>query len=613
MSLRKKTLLIIGITLFCLIALLYTISSAVVLNGFSQVEKQNTIKNVERVNDAISDELSVLSGVVGDWAAWNETYYFVNGDNPNFVEEQIADRTFIEIKINLVLFINSTGGVAYGSAFDLKNETAVPIPESIQEYLSSDSIILQHRDTQSSITGIILLPEGPMLFASRPILTNERDGPIRGSVIWGRYLNDEKINLIGTKTHLNITMYRLDDTKMPSEVISARDSFSEQEEILVRPINEKSIAGYTLMNDVYGTPALIMRVDIPRDIFNQGLVGMRYLLISLIVLGLIFGFLTILLLDKYILSRLFHINSDVIGIGATKELSRRVAVEGKDELSSLTISINTMLESLERSKIEYQEIEKELRANRDQLAEVSKAKSEFLAQMSHELRTPLNSIIGFSELLKTGVTGKLNEKQEHYMDYVITSSKFLLDLINDILDLSKVEAGKIELVNEKMSLPGNIIESINLVKENAFKNNIFINQDFDSQLDFIEADKQRVKQILFNLLSNAIKFSKPEGGTITIRTRKEGDMAKISVSDTGIGIKEGDMGKLFQEFCQARPDISNKYGGTGLGLAITRKLVELHGGSIEVESKYGEGSTFTFKLPLFSNEQEKKMNGDREV
>ncbi|HWR26585.1 MAG TPA: CHASE4 domain-containing protein, partial [candidate division Zixibacteria bacterium] len=532
---RKKTLLIISITLITLIVFLYTITSAVVSNGFSQVEKRDTMKNVDRVNDALSDELSVLSGVVGDWAAWNETYTFVNGENPNFVEEQIADRTFIEIRLNLVLFINSTGGVTYGSAFDLKNETAVPIPESIREYLSADSILLRHQDTQSSVTGIINLPEGPMLVASRPILTNEREGPIRGSVIWGRYLNDEKINMIGTKTHLNITMHRLDDTKLPSDFLFARDSFSEHEEILVRPLNEEAIAGYTLLNDVHGAPALIMRVAMPRDIFNQGQVGIRYLLISLIVLGLIFGILTIWLLDRLIISRLFHLNSDVIGIGATKELSERVAVEGGDELSSLADSINSMLGALQHSQFERQEVEKELRAHRDQLAYVSKAKSEFLSTMSHELRTPLNSIIGFSELLKEGMYGDLNTKQTHYVENVLTSSKFLLNLINDILDLSKVEAGKIELVIEKMPVPGTISETIVLIKEKASKHNVCVEQDLDPQLDFIEADKQRFKQILFNLLSNAIKFSKKEGGTVTIATKKEEDMAKFSVADTGIG------------------------------------------------------------------------------
>jgi signal transduction histidine kinase len=263
-----------------------------------------------------------------------------------------------------------------------------------------------------------------------------------------------------------------------------------------------------------------------------------------------------------------------------------------------------MLEALEGSQFELKKVEKELRAHRDQLAYVSKAKSEFLATMSHELRTPLNSIMGFSELLTTGICGELNEKQTHYVNNVLTSSKFLLVLINDILDLSKVEAGKIELVREKMPVPGTISETLILIKEKASKHNVRIEQDFDPQLDFIEADKQRFKQILFNLLTNAIKFSKKEGGTVTITAKKEGDMAKFSVSDTGIGIKEEEKGKLFKEFAQANPEISKEYGGTGLGLAITKKLVELHGGEIKVESRYGEGSTFTFYLPIETKKQE---------
>lgn len=610
MSLRKKTLLIIGISLFFLIAFLYVISSGVVLNGFSQVEKQDTIKNVNRVNDALSSELSVLSGVVGDWAAWNETYTFVNGENPNFVEEQIAKRTFIEIRVNLILFINSTGGVAYGSGFDLKNETMLPIPEDIQEYLSIDSILLRHQNTQSSIKGIIILPEGPMLIASRPIITNERTGPIRGSVIWGRYLDDEEIKMIGTKTQLNVTIHRLDDTKMPSDFLSVRDSFSEHEDILIRPINEKSIAGYTILNDVYGAPALVMRVDMPRDIYNQGQIGMRYLLISLIVLGLVFGLLTLWLLDKMILSRLSRLNSDVIGISTTKELSARVASQGSDELSSLAGSINKMLEALECSQKEQLRAEEErkkseeIRLENEGIVNASKAKSELLAIMSHELRTPLNAVIGFSELMKRAAIGELNEKQKRYMDKILTGGENLLSLVNSILELSKVEVGKMELFNENMSVSVTINDTLALFKEKAMKQNILIKTDFDPQLDVIETDAQKFKHILFNLIGNAIKFSKPDGGLITIRTKKKADMAEFTISDTGIGIKEEDIGRLFRIFEQLDSGVKRHYDGTGLGLAVSKKLVEMQGGKITAHSKYGEGTTFTFLLPI----EGKKMN-----
>ncbi len=244
----------------------------------------------------------------------------------------------------------------------------------------------------------------------------------------------------------------------------------------------------------------------------------------------------------------------------------------------------------------------EIHNENERLAFANKAKSEFLANMSHELRTPLNSIIGFTELLRQKIAGDINVKQERYVENVLNSSKFLLNLINDILDLSKVEAGKIELIIEKISVHIVIDETITLLKERASKNNVVIKEELDPDLDIIEADKQRIKQVLFNLLNNAIKFSKTEGGTVCVRTKTDGITAKISVDDTGIGIREEDLGKLFMEFGQVNADITRKYGGTGLGLAISKKLVEMHGGRIWVESRFGEGSTFTFELPVSREE-----------
>ena len=272
--------------------------------------------------------------------------------------------------------------------------------------------------------------------------------------------------------------------------------------------------------------------------------------------------------------------------GKLNDYEARTVVSGEDEVLLIVRKIT------ERKQAE------ELRLENEELAHASKAKNEFLATVSHELRTPLTSIIGFSILLKEKKTGDLNEKQELFVGHILKSSEHLLNLISNILDMTKVEAGKIKLAIEKVSVPAILGETSGLVEQIAAKHNVVLKREIDPQLDFIEADRQRFKQILLNLLDNAIKFSKKEGGTVTLIAKKDGDTAQFSVSDTGIGIKEKDIGKLFNMFRQVDTGVSRRYPGTGLGLAISKQLVELHGGMIKVESNYGEGSTFTFFLPL---------------
>jgi two-component system, NtrC family, sensor kinase len=247
--------------------------------------------------------------------------------------------------------------------------------------------------------------------------------------------------------------------------------------------------------------------------------------------------------------------------------------------------------------IENVRLFKELEAANRGLEAASRHKSEFLANMSHELRTPLNAVIGFSEVLLQRMFGELNAKQDEYLKDIYASGQHLLSLINDILDLSKIEAGRMELAPAPFHLPTALENAVTLVKERAGRHGIALQLDLDPQLGELVGDERKIKQVLLNLLSNAVKFT-PEGGRISLKAALTDGSVEIAVTDTGIGIAPEDQAAIFEEFRQVGSDETRKQEGTGLGLTLAKKFVELHGGRIWVESEPGRGSRFTFTLPV---------------
>jgi signal transduction histidine kinase len=275
-------------------------------------------------------------------------------------------------------------------------------------------------------------------------------------------------------------------------------------------------------------------------------------------------------------------------IGAGK-LEQRIEVRTGDELEALAGQFNDMSDELRRS---YSELERKVDERTEQLAVANRHKSEFLASMSHELRTPLNAIIGFSEALREKMFGELNAKQLEYLDDIHASGRHLLSLINDILDLSKVEAGRMELDVSAFAAADALEAALSLVRERAQRQDVALSLEVDPRLGEMRADERKFKQILLNLLSNSLKFT-PSGGSIAVQARLNGAGLEVAVRDTGIGIPPEEQAAVFEEFRQ----VGTRAEGTGLGLALTKRFVELHGGSIRLESAPGQGSTFTFTLP----------------
>ena len=261
------------------------------------------------------------------------------------------------------------------------------------------------------------------------------------------------------------------------------------------------------------------------------------------------------------------------------------------ELEVLAVLANQVAISLENARL-YEELSN----SNAQLMQASRLKSQFLASMSHELRTPLNSIIGFSKVLLNRLDGELTERQETYIRSVHNSGAHLLQLINGILDFSRIEAGKLEMLSEEIDLHELVDECIESSMPLGRGKQLKIEKNVPLELPPLSADRTKVKQILLNLLSNAIKFTAQ--GRVLVSVVAEPDAARLSVADTGIGIREDDLARLFEPFQQLDNPVARSAGGTGLGLAISKKFVELHGGRIWAESRENQGSTFHFTLPL---------------
>jgi signal transduction histidine kinase len=417
--------------------------------------------------------------------------------------------------------------------------------------------------------------------------------------------------------NLSLTFQRFEAPKLADDFAAAREALTQGDPIFVQPLSATTVAGYTLIEDIYGQPALILRVDLPRSVYAQGQASFRYFAFSLAALGLVVGLLALWLLERLVLSRLGRLSREVSRIGAEGNLSARVEVTGQDELAGLANDINQTLVTLEQTQHELEEAKQAAEA-------ANQAKSAFLASMSHELRTPLNAIIGYSEMLQEEAEDSGQVDLIPDLRKITEAGHHLLSMLNEVLDLSKIEAGKIELHLENFEVADMVQEVIAIAEPLVIKRGNKLVVEPGDGLGSIFADEVKLRQSLLNLLSNAAKFT--ENGIITLAVSRQAtlvssplsvvsdnpstkttdygpqttDQIFFTVSDTGIGLTSEQIDRLFQPFTQADALTTRKYGGTGLGLVISRHYCRMMGGDITVASDGtpGHGSTFTISLPL---------------
>ncbi|HEX2911463.1 MAG TPA: ATP-binding protein [Chloroflexia bacterium] len=497
--------------------------------------------------------------------------------------------------------------------------------------MSNDPAFLTTKTGKPYYSPVTFTPDGldPVIFLAVPILDN--NNTFMGSLIVEANLK-KVLEIVNSVKSDRTTVTILVDENSTVIASSTPEGIGNKlpDDQLKRSINgqvgsteftnrtgDLYLAGFAPVTEIAGWNVIVAQAasEALSGITRMALIALAVVIVAIILISFI-----AILLSKTITRPVRELAIAANRITTTGSLDEQIPITSQDEVGELSAAFNGMILALRKTrqalehwnrelghKVEVRTVEltrtnEKLELINDQLERANLHKSQFLANMSHELRTPLNAIIGFSEVLQDQVFGDLNEKQLRYITNILTSGRHLLNLVNDVLDLSKVEAGKMELHWEEFSARQSIGEVITQLGTLAYKKELKINFEVSPDLDQIMADKGRFRQILYNLVSNAIKFT-PQGGMVKIAAKIQPEneagasCALFQVEDSGIGISAEHLETIFESFRQVDNSYSRQYQGTGLGLALTRKLVEMHGGKIWVNSTPGVGSTFSFTIP----------------
>ncbi len=336
-----------------MLVLVFVVSQFFFMRSFQQIEEQNTREMVARTTSAFNNQLISLNLLNLDWASWDDTYAFVQNpaEHNAYISSNLPESTFVNNRLNFIFILNEEGRQIYGKGFDLEAEKEVEIPSSLKEHMLSKAVT-DHEDVEEYMAGIVLLPQGPLLISAQPILTSNDEGPIKGTFVMARYFDEAMINGLSDTVHLPLTVARIDDEDMPETFKNAGAALSSEAPVFVNRESRGTIAGYALIKDIYGVPALMFRVEMPRDIYAQGEAMMLYFMLALCGLAVVFVFLVNVVVGRTIITRLERVGNFVKNISISGDLSTNLPTRENDELTVFETNINRMVDKLQEQQEE---------------------------------------------------------------------------------------------------------------------------------------------------------------------------------------------------------------------------------------------------------------------
>jgi signal transduction histidine kinase len=576
MYLLRKTLLVVTGTVILSMIAIYFASRATLLQGYEKIEKDDTQANVLRTVNSYYDQSKGIVISARAYAVWDDMYNFVQQPEPEFLDYLgLTPGLFVTHQVNLIAILAVNYKPAYLKMYDLETLQPLEIPPDLSGYLHPGSPLLKHTTENPEISGVILLDGEPMYIASLASLHTDFTGEPRGAVIFGRYLDNEVVSKLSETSHLKVSTYLPNMEDLPAELRDAIVGLGI-EPVYVHSLNEDAVNGYTYIKTIDGQPAFILKVELPRRIYSEGITSFYYFTAFTAVAGLVFIIVSTLLLRHFVLHPLTKISKQISEIQASGDHSKRLTVQGKDELARLGHTINGLLAVLENRTHEIELANKELES--------------YSYSVSHDLRAPLRAMDGFTKMVVEDYGAQLEQDGLSYLLKTRESIKRMNRLIDDFLAFSRLSR---QHLNKQTIQTEQVVRQVlnELHPEYAGRQVEFLIAD----LPTCEADASMLYQVFMNLIGNAVKYTnRREKAIIEVGWMNENDQTVYFVKDNGAGFNMQYVDKLFGVF--QRLHCQDEFDGTGVGLAVTQRIIQRHGGKIWAEAEVDKGATFYFTL-----------------